>query len=130
MQFLVFAIGAGIVVVTYTSLSFGNGTMLLLGFPLGFASGVFSAMGAFYTENFPTRVRGVGQGFTYNVGRSDGRPISDVGWITVGDHSSGPSHRRLCGNCIRNDGDRGFLVARDQRQSFGRVNSSKSRASS
>jgi len=73
LQFLVFAIGAGIVVITYTSFSFGNGPMLVLGFPLGFfASGVFSAMGAFYTENFPTRVRGVGQGFTYNVGRATG----------------------------------------------------------
>jgi MFS family permease len=73
LQFLVFAIGAGIVVITYTSFSFGNNVMLLLGFPLGFfASGVFSAMGAFYTENFPTRVRGVGQGFTYNVGRAVG----------------------------------------------------------
>jgi MFS family permease len=73
LQFLLFAIGAAIVVVTYTSFSFGNGAMLFLGFPLGFfASGVFSAMGAFYTENFPTRVRGVGQGFTYNVGRATG----------------------------------------------------------
>jgi hypothetical protein len=52
---------------------FGNSAMLVLGFPLGFfASGVFSGMGAFYTENFPTRVRGVGQGFTYNVGRAIG----------------------------------------------------------
>jgi MFS family permease len=73
LQFLIFAIGAAIVVVTYTSLSFGNNVMLVLGFPLGFfASGVFSAMGAFYTENFPTRVRGVGQGFTYNLGRAIG----------------------------------------------------------
>src|SRR5438477_3607759 len=73
MQFLIFAIGAGVVAVTYTSLSFGNNAMLILGFPLGFfASGVFSAMGAFYTEHFPTRVRGVGQGFTYNVGRAAG----------------------------------------------------------
>jgi MFS family permease len=73
LQFLIFAIGAGIVAVTYTSLSFGNNVMLLLGFPLGFfASGVFSAMGAFYTEHFPTRVRGVGQGFAYNLGRATG----------------------------------------------------------
>lgn len=73
LQFLVFAIGAGIVVVTYTSFPFGNGAMLILGFPLGFfASGVFSAMGAFYAEMFPTRVRGVGQGFTYNLGRATG----------------------------------------------------------
>lgn len=71
MTFLVFAIGAAIVVVTYTALSFGNSAMLLLGFPLGFfASGVFSGMGAFYTEHFPTRVRGVGQGFAYNFGRA------------------------------------------------------------
>ena len=73
LQFLVFAIGAGIVVVTYTSFPFGNHAMLVLGFPLGFfASGVFSAMGAFYAEQFPTRVRGVGQGFTYNLGRATG----------------------------------------------------------
>jgi MFS family permease len=73
LTFLVFAIGAGTVVITYTALSFGNGAMLVLGFPLGFfASGVFSAMGAFYTEHFPTRVRGVGQGFAYNLGRGTG----------------------------------------------------------
>jgi MFS family permease len=73
LQFLIFAIGAGVVAVTYTSLPFGNNAMLMLGFPLGFfASGVFSAMGAFYTEHFPTRVRGVGQGFAYNVGRATG----------------------------------------------------------
>jgi len=73
LQFLIFAIGAGIVAFTYTSVSFGNTAMLVLGFPLGFfASGVFSAMGAFYTEHFPTRVRGVGQGFAYNLGRATG----------------------------------------------------------
>ncbi len=73
LTFLVFAIGAGAVVITYTALSFGNSAMLALGFPLGFfASGVFSAMGAFYTEHFPTRVRGAGQGFAYNLGRGTG----------------------------------------------------------
>ena len=73
LTFLVFAIGAGVVVSTYTTVPFGNSVMLVLGFPLGFfASGVFSAMGAFYTEQFPTRVRGVGQGFAYNVGRATG----------------------------------------------------------
>lgn len=73
MGFLVFALGAGVIVVTYTMVPFGNSAMLVLGFPLGFfASGVFSGMGAFFTENFPTRVRGVGQGFTYNAGRAAG----------------------------------------------------------
>jgi MFS family permease len=73
MTFLVFAIGAGLVAVTYTTFPFSDRAMLVLGFPLGFlASGVFSAMGPFFTEHFPTRVRGVGQGFTYNVGRATG----------------------------------------------------------
>jgi len=73
LTFLVFAIGAGVVAVTYTMIPFGDAAMLVLGFPLGFfASGVFSAMGPFFTEHFPTRVRGVGQGFAYNVGRATG----------------------------------------------------------
>jgi MFS family permease len=73
LTFLVFAVGAGLSVVTYMTLSSSNAIILLLGFPVGFfASGVFSAMGAFYTEQFPTRVRGVGQGFAYNIGRATG----------------------------------------------------------
>ena len=71
--FLVFAVGAGAIALIYTSVPFGDAAMLVLGFPLGFfASGVFSAMGPFFTEQFPTRVRGVGQGFAYNVGRATG----------------------------------------------------------
>ena len=73
LTFLVFAICAGVIVATYTSVPFGNAAMLILGFPMGFfGAGVFSGMGAFYTEQFPTRVRGVGQGFSYNVGRAIG----------------------------------------------------------
>ena len=73
LTFLVFAIGAGVVAVTYTMVPFGDTAMLVLGCPLGFfASGVFSAMGPFFTEHFPTRVRGVGQGFAYNLGRATG----------------------------------------------------------
>jgi MFS family permease len=73
LTFLVFAIGAGAVAVTYTMVPFSDAAMLILGFPLGFfASGVFSAMGPFFTEHFPTRVRGAGQGFAYNIGRATG----------------------------------------------------------
>jgi MFS family permease len=73
LTFLVFAIGAGAVAVTYTLVPFSDAAMLILGFPLGFfASGVFSAMGPFFTEHFPTRVRGAGQGFAYNIGRATG----------------------------------------------------------
>jgi MFS family permease len=73
LTFLVFAVGAGAVAVIYTTVAFGNAAMLVLGFPLGFfAAGVFSAMGPFFTEHFPTRVRGIGQGFAYNIGRATG----------------------------------------------------------
>ena len=68
--FLIFAIGSFITVLTYTIAPFPEGALLIIGAPLGFfSSGVFSAQGAFLTEQFPTKVRGVGQGFTYNLGR-------------------------------------------------------------
>lgn len=77
--FLVFAVGATILVVTYTLAPFGNGAMLILGGPLGFfGAGVFAVQGAFFSEQFPTRVRGVGQGFTYNLGRGLGAFIPAV----------------------------------------------------
>ena len=59
-----------ITVVAYTQINIDDTMMLFLGFPLGFfASGIFSGMGPFLTELFPTRVRGSGQGFAYNFGR-------------------------------------------------------------
>src|SRR5258708_9814098 len=46
LTFLVFAIGAGAVAMIYTMVAFGNGAMLVLGFPLGFFSScVFGAIG-------------------------------------------------------------------------------------
>ncbi|OYX36309.1 MAG: MFS transporter [Caulobacterales bacterium 32-69-10] len=77
--FLVFAIGAIVLVIGYTMAPFGNAAMLVLGGPLGFfGAGVFAVQGAFYSEQFPTRVRGVGQGFTYNLGRALGAFIPFV----------------------------------------------------
>jgi MFS family permease len=71
--FLVFSAGAIAVVLAYTQLPIPNEIMLLLGFPLGFfGSGYFSGMGPFLTELFPTRLRGSGQGFSYNFGRGVG----------------------------------------------------------
>ncbi|MGR9193180.1 MFS transporter [Rhizobium leguminosarum] len=71
--FLVFSLGAMMVVLAYTQLSLSNEMLWVLGFPLGFfASGYFSGMGAFLTELFPTRLRGSGQGFCYNFGRGIG----------------------------------------------------------
>ena len=72
-NFILFALGSMVIAFSYTSLNLTNTSMLWLGFPLGFfASGIFSGMGAFLTELFPTRVRGSGQGFCYNVGRAVG----------------------------------------------------------
>lgn len=83
--FLVFAIGAMVVVIGYTMIPFGDGAMLVLGAPLGFfGAGVFSAQGAFYAEQFPTRVRGLGQGFTYNLGRAFGALVpAMIGYLSA-----------------------------------------------
>ena len=69
-NFVLYAVCSVATVIIYTLLPVSDTVMLILGFPLGFfASGIFSGMGPFLTENFPTRVRGSGQGFAYNFGR-------------------------------------------------------------
>jgi MFS family permease len=70
LNFVLFAVGSAVIVIAYTQLPVSDGVMFFLGFPLGFfASGVFSGMGAQFTELFPTELRGAGQGFCYNAGR-------------------------------------------------------------
>lgn len=72
-NFILFALGSMSIAWIYTHLPVTDSVMLLLGFPLGFfTAGVFSGMGAFLTELFPTRMRGSGQGFCYNMGRAIG----------------------------------------------------------
>jgi MFS family permease len=69
-NFILFAACSIVVVLSYTQLKIDDRLMLFLGFPLGFfASGIFSGMGAFYSELFPTNIRGAAQGFCYNFGR-------------------------------------------------------------
>ena len=69
-NFILYAVCSIITVIAYTLIPIDDAMMLFLGFPLGFfASGIFSGMGPFLTELFPTRVRGSGQGFAYNFGR-------------------------------------------------------------
>lgn len=66
-------------VFAYTHLDIGNDAMLWLGFPLGFfSSGIFSSVGAYLSELYPTPVRGTGQGFCYNFGRGVGALVP---WI-------------------------------------------------
>jgi MFS family permease len=71
--FLLYAIGCLAIVASYTQFDIDNELMLILGLPLGFFStGVFSGMGPFMTELFPTSARASGQGFAYNFGRAIG----------------------------------------------------------
>jgi MFS family permease len=70
---IIFALLSSVTIFAYTQLELTNTQMLFLGFPLGFsASGIFSGMGAFLTELYPSAVRATGQGFAYNFGRGIG----------------------------------------------------------
>jgi MFS family permease len=73
MGFILFGLCAALLVLAYTLIPITDPVMLVLGFPLGFfLSGVFSGMGAFLSELFPSRIRGSAQGFCYNFGRATG----------------------------------------------------------
>jgi MFS family permease len=70
---VLFAAGSFAAIALYMFLPFGDLGRLAMGFPLGFfPSGAFSPMGSFFTELFPTALRGSGQGFSYNFGRAVG----------------------------------------------------------
>ncbi len=67
--FVLFACCAAALILIYTRAPLTGG-MLLIGFPLGFFTlGIFSSMGAYLAELFPSAVRGSGQGFSYSIGR-------------------------------------------------------------
>ncbi|MBV9457228.1 MAG: MFS transporter, partial [Bradyrhizobium sp.] len=71
--FIVSAIGSVLCLIIYLAAPISDGWMLVLGAPLGFILYMmFSAMGPFMTELYPTEVRGAGQGFCYNSGRAMG----------------------------------------------------------
>jgi predicted MFS family arabinose efflux permease len=72
--FALFAALAGASLVLYFAVPSGsNTTLLIVGFPLGFfSSGCFSGFGSYLSELYPTRARGTGGGFCYNVGRGVG----------------------------------------------------------
>jgi MFS family permease len=72
--FALFASLAGASLVIYFMVPSGsNTTLLVVCFPLGFfSSGCFSGFGSYLSELFPTRARGTGGGFCYNVGRGIG----------------------------------------------------------
>ena len=83
---LIFAVLSGLSIYIYTQINLSNSQMLFMGFPLGLtASGIFSGMGAYLTELFPSGVRASGQGFAYNFGRGIGALFpSLVGYLAKG----------------------------------------------
>jgi MFS family permease len=68
--FLLYGVCCLITLTVYLFAPITNAQMLFLGAPLGFfASGIPATMGSFFSELFPTALRGTGQGFCYNAGR-------------------------------------------------------------
>ena len=120
--FILFAVLSFTTVLLYTMLPIGNHVMLLLGFPLGFfPSGAFSPMGAFFTELFPTSLRGSGQGFAYNLGRGVGALFPATGWLLQRAHAAWEGDRRLCRICLHADEPQCFAAAGDARDRLVRV---------
>jgi MFS family permease len=71
--FMISAIGSIVLTLVYMLAPLSNDMILPVGFLLGFINlMMFSPMGTFMTELFPTAVRGVAQGFCYNAGRGIG----------------------------------------------------------
>ncbi len=83
-NFIIFSALSVLCIYLYLRLPLNNTQMLILGFPLGFsACGVFSGIGAYLTELYPSANRANGQSFTYNFGRGIGAlfPVL-VGWLS------------------------------------------------
>lgn len=79
--FLIFALSSAFLILEYTSIPVGaNALLLILGLSPGFfASGIFRGFASYLAEPFPSRVRGAGQGFVYNVGRGIGVLSGSIG---------------------------------------------------
>ncbi len=72
-NFFLFSGCSIVTVLLYMFAPIGDTVLFLLGAPLGFfASGIYSGIGAFFNELFPTRIRGSGIGFCFNFGRAVG----------------------------------------------------------
>ncbi len=79
--FIAFLIGAGILVPIYGQAAGNEPLLLILGPLIGlFGHGYFSVFGVMLAELFPTRLRGLAQGLTFNGGRA----LSALAPITVG----------------------------------------------
>ena len=84
--FMISAVASIVLTLVYLFAPLSNDWFLPVGFVLGYVSLImFSPMGSFMTELYPTAVRGVGQGFCYNAGRGIGALFPAlVGFLATG----------------------------------------------
>ena len=69
-MFLVYFAGSAIALMAAFGLDLEPHTRLYMYFPIGLTTyGIFGAFTFYLPELFPTRLRGTGSGFTYNIGR-------------------------------------------------------------
>ncbi|WHO75433.1 MFS transporter [Rhizobium sp. BT03] len=87
--FQLFLVCSWLVTIAYMFLPLSGWELILMGVPFGFFTiGNYAALGPFFTELFPTAVRGSGQSFAYNFGKAAGAAaVSGIGilaqWITL-----------------------------------------------
>lgn len=84
-NFILFSVCSVMTVLAYMFLPITDSVLLFLGAPLGFfSSGIYSGIGAFFNELYPTSLRGSGIGFCFNVGRALGALFPAlVGYISA-----------------------------------------------
>jgi MFS family permease len=71
--FLLMSVASWLVMLAFLFLPLSNAAVLVLCFPVGFCLGAtYSTLGPYFTELFPTAIRGSGQGFAYNFGKGVG----------------------------------------------------------
>ncbi|SAL63040.1 MFS transporter [Caballeronia arvi] len=71
--FQLFLVCSWLVTIAYMFLPLSGWWLIVMGVPFGFFTiGNYAALGPFFTELFPTAVRGSGQSFAYNFGKAAG----------------------------------------------------------
>ncbi|HEY9131109.1 MAG TPA: MFS transporter, partial [Dyella sp.] len=72
-NFLLVSATSWLVMLAYLFLPLNDTALLVMCFPVGFCLGAsYSTLGPYFTELFPTAVRGAGQAFAYNFGKGIG----------------------------------------------------------
>jgi MFS family permease len=87
--FQLFLVCSWLVTIAYMFLPLSGWQLMVMGVPFGFFTiGNYAALGPYFTELFPTAIRGSGQSFAYNFGKAAGAvAVSCIGilaqWFTI-----------------------------------------------